>query len=171
MLKTTIKLFAVKLVMLTKVFTRVTFSNVIEFKNYFPNLDFCEVTNWLQWRWGKSSLFHLHCCATGQFQNSSGQQQWLGSCIARLPVHHCPSAATIAAAVGGAQVLSSIIFFTMLLLCCTGHAEGLRQQRSCADGSAPDPEQLCSVSVVTGAGVGGGRLQADAQWEGDRRRH
>ena len=37
--------FAVKLVMLTKVFTRVTFSNVIEFKNYFPNLDFCEVAN------------------------------------------------------------------------------------------------------------------------------
>ena len=37
MLKTT--------VMLTKVFTRVTFSNVMKFKNYFPNLDFCEVTN------------------------------------------------------------------------------------------------------------------------------
>ena len=100
--------------------------------------------------------------------NCGSQQQWLGSCIARLPVHHCPSAATIAAAVGGAQVLSSIIFFTMLLLCCTGHAEGLRQQRSCADGSAPDPEQLCSVSVVTGAGVGRGRLQADAQCEDDR---
>ena len=37
MLKTT--------VMLTKVFTRVTFSNVMKFKNYFPNLDFCEVAN------------------------------------------------------------------------------------------------------------------------------
>ena len=37
MLKTT--------VMLTKVFTRVTFLNVMKFKNYFPNLDFCEVAN------------------------------------------------------------------------------------------------------------------------------
>ena len=93
--------------MLTKVFTRVTFSNVIEFKKYFPNLEFW---SWLQWRWEKSSLFHLHCCATGQCQNSSGQQQWLGSCIARLPAHYCCAAAMVAAVAGarsgGQQQLS-----------------------------------------------------------------
>ena len=49
MLKTT--------VMLTKVFTRVTFSNVMKFKNYFPNLDFCEVANWLRWRWESAHPF------------------------------------------------------------------------------------------------------------------
>ena len=164
MLKTTIKLFAVKLVMLTKVFTSVTFSNVIEFKNCFPNLDFCEVTNWLRWRWESAPTLSPPLLCHRPSHNCGGQQQWLGSCIARLPAHHCSWATAMAAAAGGAQVLGSIIFFTMLLLCCTGHAEGLRQQRSCADGSAPDPEQLCSVSVVTG----GGRLQADAQCEDDR---
>ena len=35
MLRTTIKLFAVKLVMLTKLFTRVTFSNVMNLKIIF----------------------------------------------------------------------------------------------------------------------------------------
>ena len=87
--------------------------------------------------------------------NCYSQQQWLGSCIARLPAYHCPSAAAIAVAVGGTQVLSSITFFTMLLFCCTGCAEDLRQQWSCSGGSAPDPEQPRSVTVAAEAGVGG----------------
>ena len=104
----------------------------------------------------KCPLFHLHCCATGRHATAAANaQQWLGSCIARLPAHYCCCAAAMVAAAAGAQVANSSIFVTS---CCFVAQLALRVCDSIEAVRMPSRKlrnKLMPSTVLTGAGAGG----------------